>query len=200
MSTQKLSLPMQTGAAGHYNRWSGTVQKASDTSWTAICEPGGRWPSKRNTTAKEPHVQGKFAELVKKLMEELGKEGEAERGKEKFWTILNFPGCPGLGIMEKGEDWKGPIRDSRMALLELQSNNGVKLCSIFQDGRSIGRGLSRRDGGEIENKTKTKTLYHKRVLFMEPRLTKKLLPHISIIDALSLMVPECKCTSGLHGL
>lgn len=30
-------------------------------------------------------------------------------GKEKFWTSLNFPGFPGLGIMDKGDDWKGPM-------------------------------------------------------------------------------------------
>ena len=31
-------------------------------------------------------------------------------GKEKFCISLNLPGRPGLGIMERGEVWKGPIR------------------------------------------------------------------------------------------
>ena len=43
-------------------------------------------------------------------MEGLVKRGEISMGKEKFCISLNLPGRPGLGIMERGEVWKGPIR------------------------------------------------------------------------------------------
>jgi len=64
---------------------------------------------RRQITEKVPHVHGKSSELVKELMEGFGKDGEGESGKDKFWGLQNFPGLPGLGMMEKGEDWKGPM-------------------------------------------------------------------------------------------
>ena len=51
-----------------------------------------------------PHVVWKSSVLMDELMEGEGKLGEGLRGKETFCTSLNFPGRPGLGIIEMGED------------------------------------------------------------------------------------------------
>jgi len=39
-----------------------------------------------------------------------------ECGYEKSCTMRNFPGFPGLGRRERGDDWKGPMRDSSSVL------------------------------------------------------------------------------------
>jgi len=40
---------------------------------------------------------------MKELMEWLDRQDEEEIGKDKFWTSLNLPGCPGFGMIEMGE-------------------------------------------------------------------------------------------------
>jgi hypothetical protein len=63
-----------------------------------------------------PHVAGKLVAEMDELMDGLGLEGDRAMGKEKFCTSLNLPGRPGLGIMESGDDWKGPITDWIMSM------------------------------------------------------------------------------------
>ena len=46
---------------------------------------------------------------MKELIDELGNWREGKSGYEKFCTSLNLPGWPGLGTIEMGEDWNGPI-------------------------------------------------------------------------------------------
>ena len=43
------------------------------------------------------------------LMDRLGKHCKVWMGKEKFCTKCNLPNLPGMGIKERGNDWKGPI-------------------------------------------------------------------------------------------
>lgn len=60
-----------------------------------------------------PHEAGKSFGLTDELMEGLGKRGRGEMGYEKFCTNLYLPGRPGLGIMDMGDVWNGPIREVR---------------------------------------------------------------------------------------
>jgi hypothetical protein len=54
---------------------------------------------------------GSFTEgLGNELLGECGNELLGECGNEKFCTIRNLPVLPGLGIIERGEDWNGPIK------------------------------------------------------------------------------------------
>lgn len=75
----------------------------------ATSVPGGRCDANKYTMENLPHVAGKSWELMKELMEGLEKEDLGFSGWEKFWTNLNLPGCPSLGIIDKGDDWKGPM-------------------------------------------------------------------------------------------
>ena len=45
-------------------------------------------------------------------MDGFGCKGVVLWGNEKFWMIRNWLGLPGLGIIEKGEDWNEPMSDS----------------------------------------------------------------------------------------
>jgi hypothetical protein len=54
--------------------------------------------------SKVPHVQGKSSELSFELMDGLECANDVTRGKEKFWITRNFPGLPGFGMMDMGED------------------------------------------------------------------------------------------------
>ena len=65
----------------------------------------------RHTVEKVPQVQGKSCELMLELMEAIEFLSDAW-GCEKSWTARYFPGLPGLGTRERGEDWKGPMRAS----------------------------------------------------------------------------------------
>jgi hypothetical protein len=49
----------------------------------------------------------KIVGLIDELMEVVCAEGVW--GAEKLWTARNFPGLPGFGMMESGDDWKGPM-------------------------------------------------------------------------------------------
>lgn len=66
------------------------------------------------TTEKVPQVHGKRLESIALLIEEMLLRGTW--GNDKFWMSRNFPGFPGFGIMLRGDDWKGPRRDSISAL------------------------------------------------------------------------------------
>jgi hypothetical protein len=57
-----------------------------------------------------PHAVGKLLALMEEFTEGLGNELFGECGNEKFCTIRNLPVLPGLGIIERGEDWNGPIK------------------------------------------------------------------------------------------
>jgi len=48
-------------------------------------------------------------------MDRMGESGV--RGKEKSCTRRNLPGLSGFGIIDKGEDWKGPMAASNPALV-----------------------------------------------------------------------------------
>lgn len=65
------------------------------------------------TVLKVPQVQGKLSELSLKLMDGLGCSNDVTRGKEKFWIMWNLPGLSGFGMMDMGEDWKGPSNDCK---------------------------------------------------------------------------------------
>ena len=65
---------------------------------------------RRQITEKVPQVVGKRSELMELLIDEMPLRGTC--GCDKFWMILNLPGCPGFGIMLSGEVWKGPMRVS----------------------------------------------------------------------------------------
>jgi hypothetical protein len=63
-----------------------------------------------------PQVVGKFSALMYKLIEGLGKEAVGMIGNEKFCMILNFFAFPSLGIMDRGDDWNGPIKSFRVSV------------------------------------------------------------------------------------
>ena len=69
----------------------------------------------KNMVEKFPHVQGIKSAVITLLIDGLGKRGDVWMGKEKFCTKRNFPGLPGLGIRESGNDWKGPMAASIVA-------------------------------------------------------------------------------------
>lgn len=82
-----------------------------------------------------PQVAGKSWGLTKELMEGDVWGCLGIRGNEKFCTNLNLPGHPGLGIIDNGEDWKGPM-DLRMRVskcspmyLPLDTSKLTMLCS-----------------------------------------------------------------------
>lgn len=56
-----------------------------------------------------PHVAGKLWGLMYELMEGEGLLMLGLVGNEKFCTNLNFPECPGFGMMDNGNVWNGPI-------------------------------------------------------------------------------------------
>lgn len=58
----------------------------------------------RSIVKNLPHVQGNRLESIALLTEGLRKREEGVMGKEKFWMSLNLPGCPDLGIVDKGDD------------------------------------------------------------------------------------------------
>jgi hypothetical protein len=66
-------------------------------------------------TENVPQVVGKSSELMKELIDGLGKAIDILYGNEKFCKIRNLLGLAGFGIIENGEDWKGPMMDSRSA-------------------------------------------------------------------------------------
>ena len=74
----------------------------------AASDPGGSLAAKRYTVENFPHVVGKLLALIAELIDGKVLVEFGIDGKEKFWTSLNLPGHPGLGIKESGEDWKGP--------------------------------------------------------------------------------------------
>src|SRR5216684_1800607 len=57
-----------------------------------------------------PQVQGKCEEVMSALMEQV--PDALVYGDEKFCMILYLPGLCSLGMMERGEVWKGPMRSS----------------------------------------------------------------------------------------
>ena len=69
----------------------------------------------RQMVAKVPQVHGNLLESMNELIEGLGLSGDGVRGKEKFWIMRKCPGFAGFGMMEMGEDWKGPSSCSRMS-------------------------------------------------------------------------------------
>ena len=64
-----------------------------------------------HTVENIPQVQGKSCESMAELIEGIRFWPDVW-GCEKLWTAQNFPGLPGLGTRERGEDWKGPMRVS----------------------------------------------------------------------------------------
>ena len=61
----------------------------------------------RNMVENLPHVHGSKSVMIASLIDGFGKCGDVWMGNEKFCTKRNFPGLPGLGIRESGDDWKG---------------------------------------------------------------------------------------------
>jgi hypothetical protein len=59
-----------------------------------------------------PQEAGKLDASIWEFTEVEGLALLGEIGNEKFCTKRNFPGLPGLGIMERGEDWYGPMEVS----------------------------------------------------------------------------------------
>lgn len=57
-----------------------------------------------------PHVHGYKLESIEELMDDIVADGRS--GNERFCTRRNFPGFPGLGTMESGAVWKGPMSSS----------------------------------------------------------------------------------------
>ena len=85
--------------------------KASATSWTAACDPGGRWRMVEQIVSKVSHVQGKWDEVILALMVRM-LFVVPEYGDEKFWMTRNLPSLLGLETMEMGEVWYGPRMSS----------------------------------------------------------------------------------------
>ena len=66
-------------------------------------------------TVKVPQVMGKLCELIKELMDEFGKAGDGVIGNDRFCNIQYLSAHPGLGMIDMGEDRKGPMRASIVA-------------------------------------------------------------------------------------
>jgi hypothetical protein len=62
-----------------------------------------------------PQVVGKSLALISELIEGLGNWGSKECRNERFCIKRNFPSLPGLGMTDKGEVWKGPMRDANVS-------------------------------------------------------------------------------------
>ena len=70
---------------------------------TEAWDPGSNQKMMREIVEKVAHVQGKLCALMAELIEETGFVDDW-RGWEKSCTPQNFPGFPGLGTRERGED------------------------------------------------------------------------------------------------
>ena len=90
------------------------VLYALATSQIEAWDPSGNLKMMRDTVEKVPHVQGKSCRLIAELIDETGFVDDWH-GWEKSCTPQNLPGFPGLGTRERGDDWKGPMIDSRSA-------------------------------------------------------------------------------------
>ena len=95
---------------GHSLEVIGIVQYASATSRTDACDPGSRLEIRAATVLKVPQVHGKLLIFIEELMEEI--EDKGEYGEEKLCTAQRDVSLPGLGMRDRGEDWKGPIKSS----------------------------------------------------------------------------------------
>ena len=84
-------------------------------SQVAACDSGGRHAISKKMVENLPHVHGSKSVVMASLTEGFGKRVDVWMGKEKFCTKQNFPGLPGLGIKDSGDDWKGPIAASNVA-------------------------------------------------------------------------------------
>lgn len=72
------------------------------------------------TVENFPHVHGIKLNVIPWLIEALG-----DSGKEKFCISLNLSMCPGLGIKDSGDDWKGPRMFSMLA-----KGGGQYICPL----------------------------------------------------------------------
>ncbi len=88
----------------------------SDSSLVAACAPGGSCAIQRAMVEKVPHVHGKSEESKDVLMEGMGEVGEY--GKEKSCMSWYFPGLLGFRIMDRRDDWQGPMAISSWALVK----------------------------------------------------------------------------------
>jgi len=81
-------------------------------SWVAASEPGGRVAIRWYITENFPQVVGKSLASIHEFIDWLGKREFDVCGKEKFCMTWNFPGFPGFGMMDNGDDWNGLIKHS----------------------------------------------------------------------------------------
>ncbi len=70
LSIANLESEMWTTVPGHWDCLIGMVRYASAISWTATCDPGGRWCMVLLMVSKVPQVQGKCEEVMSTLMEQ----------------------------------------------------------------------------------------------------------------------------------
>ena len=84
-------------------------------SLVAISELGGRQMRRSDVTVNMPHVVGKLWELMKELIDGFGKAGDGVMGNDKFCNIRYLFACPGLGMIDMGDDWNGLMRVSIVA-------------------------------------------------------------------------------------
>ena len=70
----------------------------------------------RAMVEKVPQVQGYSEESMTVLMEEMGDDGAC--GNEKSCTSRNLPGFSGLGIIDNGDVWNGPMAASSCRLVK----------------------------------------------------------------------------------
>ena len=94
---------------GHCLSVIGMVLYALATSWTTDSVPQDRDAMRALIVEKVPQVQRNWDASIAELINRLG---DWYRGYDKFCMMWNLPGCSGLGIIDMGEDWKGPISAS----------------------------------------------------------------------------------------
>jgi len=97
-----------------------------------------------DTVEKVPHVQGKSCGLIAELIDETGFVDDWG-GWEKSYTLRNLPGFSSFGTRERGDDWKGPMIDSRSARKKgpryLRLWNSLSTISSFSAGNLLIEGL-----------------------------------------------------------
>ena len=87
-------------------------QYTSHMSLVVVSELGGRQVSRSDVMVKVPQVAGKLCELMNKLNDGFGNVDDGVMGNDKFCNIQYLSVCPGLGMIDIGEDWNRPIRVS----------------------------------------------------------------------------------------
>ena len=101
VSMAKCESDRHTTKPCHCDRCTGMVRYTSATSWTAPWEPGGSEDISNDTMGNVLYAAVNSSGETRAFMD---CTADDPLGCERSWIMRYFPGRPGLGIMERGED------------------------------------------------------------------------------------------------